>query len=357
MMRYFPGWLIGVTLLVVSVTGTILVMHSRAGDNPAKNGGGNPPPAAPNGEGVICAGNVDLANGIRSLYPVQPGRVTKVLVHEDDAVKAGDVLFQLDDRRAKFLLAQAEADLRVAQAQLADAQKFPQQHRIAIAEQKQAIVGKGKEISAARQIVVHKLEMVKNKVVPAVEANAAEELLAAQEAGLAIERGKLEALELIDPTSKIRLALAVVDAKQAQVDEAKYAVQECSLRAPTAGKVLRLFVGEGDVLSSQPKHPAIEFCPDGPRIVRAEIEQEFASRVTKGQVAEVEDDSRTPVKWRGKVTHISDWYTQKRSILQEPLQFNDVRTIECIIQFDPGQELPRIGQRVRVIIGQPSGNR
>ena len=32
----------------------------------------------------------------------------------------------------------------------------------------------------------------------------------------------------------------------------------------------------------------------------------------------------------------------------EPLQFNDVRTLECIIELDPGQPLLRIGQRVRV---------
>ena len=357
MRRFFPVWLLSVTLLVVSVTGTILVMHSRAGDNPTKNGSGNPPPTAPTGEGVICTGNVDLENGIRSLYPVQPGRVAEVLVHEDDAVKAGDVLFRLDDHLAKYQLDQAEAALRAAQAQLADAQKLPEQRRIEISEQKHLILAKGKEISAARRIASLRSRQAKGDLTNVEEADAAQDLVAAKEAALGAEKGKLESLELFDPATKIKLAQAEVDAKQAEVDRAKYALLECSLCAPTAGKVLRLFVGKGDVLSAQPRHPAIEFCPDGPRIVRAEIEQEFANRVTKGQVAEIEDDSRTPVKWRGKVTHISDWYTQKRSILQEPLQFNDVRTIECIVQFDPGQELPRIGQRVRVIIGQPAGNR
>jgi hypothetical protein len=38
-------------------------------------------------------------------------------------------------------------------------------------------------------------------------------------------------------------------------------------------------------------------------------------------------------------------------MLQEPLQFNDVRTLECIVQLDPGQPALRIGQRVRVTLG------
>jgi hypothetical protein len=36
-------------------------------------------------------------------------------------------------------------------------------------------------------------------------------------------------------------------------------------------------------------------------------------------------------------------------MVQEPLQFNDVRTVECIITLDPSDKTPlRVGQRVRV---------
>jgi len=55
--------------------------------------------------------------------------------------------------------------------------------------------------------------------------------------------------------------------------------------------------------------------------------------------------------WRGKVLRVSDWCTHRRSMLQEPLQFNDVRTLECIVQLDPGQPTPRVGQRLRVTLG------
>jgi hypothetical protein len=55
--------------------------------------------------------------------------------------------------------------------------------------------------------------------------------------------------------------------------------------------------------------------------------------------------------------HISDWYTHRRSIVQEPLQFNDVRTLECIIQIDPHAQMPKIGQRVRVMLGSAAAQK
>jgi hypothetical protein len=54
--------------------------------------------------------------------------------------------------------------------------------------------------------------------------------------------------------------------------------------------------------------------------------------------------------WRGRVSRISDWYTDRREIAEEHLQLRDVRTLECLISLEPGQHPLRIGQRVRVTI-------
>jgi len=89
-----------------------------------------------------------------------------------------------------------------------------------------------------------------------------------------------------------------------------------------------------------------------PLIVRAEVEQEFAGRVAVGQKALVQDDATGGGSWRGQVKSLSGWYSHRRSMLLEPLQFNDVRTLECIVTLDPDQDLTqlRIGQRVRVTL-------
>ena len=67
----------------------------------------------------------------------------------------------------------------------------------------------------------------------------------------------------------------------------------------------------------------------------------------------MQDDSNTGATWRGKVVRLSDWYTHRRSIVQEPLQFNDVRTLECLVTLTDNPPPPlRIGQRMRVSINQ-----
>jgi multidrug resistance efflux pump len=114
--------------------------------------------------------------------------------------------------------------------------------------------------------------------------------------------------------------------------------------------VLRLSAAVGGLAGPQSPRPAVDLCPDVPRLVRAEVEQAFAGRVAVGQVAVIEDDVQAGASWRGRVRHLSDWYTHQRSVLQEPLQFNDVRTLECLVDLDPGQPPLRIGQRVRVRI-------
>src|SRR5262249_24120437 len=109
--------------------------------------------------------------------------------------------------------------------------------------------------------------------------------------------------------------------------------------------------------STETGRPATQCGPAGPRIVGAEVEQEFASRVEKGQIALIHDDSSSGPTWRGRVVRLSDWYTHRRSMLQEPLQFNDVRTMECIVQLDAGQAEPRIGQRVRGTLGAAAASK
>jgi multidrug resistance efflux pump len=185
------------------------------------------------------------------------------------------------------------------------------------------------------------------------EAKAASELVKALEAAARAEEAKLRAVEAADPATGMKLAEQEVEAKKAQLDKAEYNLRECTVRAPRDGIVLRVLVSEGDMLGPQPRQPAVQFCPAGPdvpRIVRAEVEQEFASRVALHQVARIQDDAGSETRWTGKVVRIGDWFTHRRSILLEPLQFNDVRTLECIIAVEPSGPPLRIGQRVRVFL-------
>src|SRR5207248_1040007 len=74
---------------------------------------------------VVCYGYADLEGGITSLHPSQSGRVAEIPVKENDTVPAGAVLLRLDDRAARFRVAEAKAVLDASLAALAKAEKGP----------------------------------------------------------------------------------------------------------------------------------------------------------------------------------------------------------------------------------------
>jgi multidrug resistance efflux pump len=160
-------------------------------------------------------------------------------------------------------------------------------------------------------------------------------------------------MKLYDPKADITRAEQQVKEKQAVRDQAQFALDQCELKAPVDGVVMRVNVNAGDLLGQQPHQPAILFCPATPRIIRAEVQQEFANRVSVGARATIQDESNSAGLWYGKVTRLADVYIQRRPIVQQdqPFQLNDVRTREFIVELDPGQPPLSINQRMRVTLG------
>jgi multidrug resistance efflux pump len=341
-------WLLGLAVLVVSL--------AAAGAS-FRSGSAATPPAESDRESawlVSCSGHVDVKHGVVSLYPTQGGRVAEVLVEENEHVKKGAVLLRLEDRLIKIQIKEAQADLEAAKAQLVDIRNAPQRHDAQVNQMRAGIDALQERLAAARRVRDDKVDLRAIVVVRQSEVDVARNQVKELEALLAAEKAKLTELQLHNPAVAVRQAEEAVQARQARLEQAQEQLRECGLRAPADGKVLRIQVGAGDVLSAAARQPAVQYCPDTPRFVRAEVEQEVAFRVQVGQRVIIRDDSSDTTVWNGQVATISDWFTPRRSVLQEPMQVNDVRTVECLITLDPDQPPLRIGQRVRVLIGKTS---
>jgi multidrug resistance efflux pump len=332
-----------VALSLVAANGD--VSPPSAAESPATADG----PAKPFSR-AVSFGYVDVELGITSLYPLQPGRVKRVLVKENDSVEAGAPLFEMDDTLAKAQLEEAKADLGAAEVELKLARSLPAQHKARVDAQQAAVAAKEHELDAAKAKSAQAARLAERTLGSKEDARVAADTVEALAVGVTAERAKLQGLKAIHPSGGIERAEQQVAAKKAQLGKAEYAVREMTIRAPAKGEVLRVLVTVGETLGPNPRQPAIQFAAAGPRIIRAEVEQEFANRVGLNQTAYIHDDSSSDRIWTGKVTRISDWYTHRRSQLQEPLQFNDVRTLECLITLDPKAPPLRIGQRVRVML-------
>jgi HlyD family secretion protein len=317
-----------------------------------------PPPAAaaPAGEGhegVVCFGTVDLERGVASLYPLQPGRVAEVLVSENQEVTQGVELLRLEDGITRSRLAEAETAVLLAHLQLRQARKQPELHRGRVAQQQAMKDAMDSRVAAARRALAREERLAKSVIITELDRSISEEKIREMEALARAEAERLAELEAQDVELEIRRAEYELKAAEDRREQARLALEECRVRAPRPGTVLRILVGPGDVLvGAQPGQPAVLFAADGPQVIRATVEQEFASRVKEGEPALVRDEADPTASWRGRVGRVAGWYNQRRMVLHDPSQLSDVRTLECVVVLEPGQPRLRLGQSVRILIGK-----
>lgn len=349
-------------LVVVAMAGFLTCQHLLPPLLPsieaAAQGAVTSVPAEDDRKVVVCFGYADLEGGITTLHPTQAGRVAEVMVKENDSVPAGAPLLRLDDRAARLRVEEAKAVLDEGIARLAKAETAPEQHRLKIKDQQAALDTANHRFAAAQQTLNGRQERLKQEAIGrarddpttvALVASTAERVKEFEEV-VRSEQYKLSALQLQDPIIDLQRVQAEVATVRARWRQAEQALDEHTLRAPMAGQILRIFVTPGELITVPPKRMAVQFCPDRPRFVRAEVDQAFAQRVKLGQPALIEDDASVGAVWRGHVMRLSDWYTQRREVAEEQLQLKDVRTLECLIDLEPGQAPLRIGQRVRATI-------
>ena len=336
--------LIGIVLLAGSgITAAIMLNEGLLPQVPSKKTAELQP------RGVSAQGYVDADPKVADLNPTTPGRIVW-LIEEGKPATKGDVLLKIENGAAKKKVEAAKAALAAAQAKLEVAKIGPEQLAILekqlelsieVAKQKKVVAGA--ELDEARR--AFGLKQLSAKAVEIAEA-----AFKGAEAALSAEENKRLELRLRDPQLDIKQADANVAAAQAQLDEANWFLQQHELKAPFDGTVLRVQKTVGEMFTSFEQMPAIQFAPNTPRIVRAEVLQEWSDRVKEGQEVVIEDDTKAGHTWKGRVKKVSDWITQRRVPRMEPFNFNDVRTLESIIELEPDDRPLRIGQRVRVTI-------
>ena len=301
---------------------------------------------------VVCTGRVDVVGQVVALDPSQAGRVKSVNVTEGQLVKKDDVLLQLDDSAAVIREKQAKAGVDGLTADVDRAKqtrdRFPKQ----LEARKAMAAANAARADAGTAAIKQKIaQNGATERISQLELDALNAQIRELEATVRAETAFLADLDKEKPELLVTAAQARLDAAKADHALANKAVAECKLIAPGPGRILRVQVGEGGIIAPGGFTPAVVFAPDGPLVVRAEVDQEFLGRVKEGMTAEVQDDNRpdAPVKL-GKVVSIAKWVARRRTLVLEPGEVNDVRTVECVVVLDGGTGELFIGQRMRVRI-------
>src|SRR5262249_44924639 len=156
--------------------------------------------------GLVALGYVDVEHGVTSLLPTASGVVAEVPVTENQAVKAGTVLVQLDDRSARLRLRAAEVAVQVSRNALAEAEELPEQHALQVQGQEGAVKAARQRLEAARVVLARKTDLVSADQMDRSESAAAAASVRELEAVVEVEETKLRERKLADPSTQLERA-------------------------------------------------------------------------------------------------------------------------------------------------------
>ncbi len=339
-------WFFGLLLLAASIVGASWALNQSNSVDAKKN---SDPPEIP--DAITAHGFASGETGVVRIDPKQSGLVMEV-VGEGTEVEKGAVLLRTDNRLYAIKVDEAKAALRQAEELLKQAESLPEKLKTKEEQIQNGISALAAQKREKQAGFNERLEKAKREGLKIAEyfRESLEEGIKAVEALIKVEESKQKEIRQTNVASEIGQAQANVDAKKAQLRLAEFARDECIVKAPAHGTILKVNVRVGELFAPNQYESAIEFLPKGPLVIKAEILQEWGSRVRKGQEVVIEDDTYAGPTWKGRVKSLALQYAPKKRRVFEPFQLNDARTLEAIIEILEGDANLRIDQRVRVNI-------
>ena len=274
------------------------------------------PPRAPFPKSIGGRGIVESVNENVRIAPAVAALVRKVNVKVGDDVKAGDVLIEQDTRDAAALVAAQEADCAALRKQLAEAEV--------------SLADKRDQWERMERLIATKV---------ASEDEKQRKLFAAQSA------------EAQFASMKARIGSA-----EAQLNRAKVQLDLLTIRAPRDGRILQVNTRAGEFASPMTMlgsgtDPIIVLGQTEELQLRADIDEDNASRVRTGMAAKAYIKGRRDVEMPLRFVRIEPYIVPKKSLTGESSEHVDTRVLQIIYRFDrPKGAGVYVGQQMDVFL-------
>jgi multidrug efflux system membrane fusion protein len=179
--------------------------------------------------------------------PAVGGRIIEIRVRENSPVRRGDVLFQIDPLPYQLLVAQAQADLAVAEAQLDTQTKYVSTQRSnATIAQDQTTNAKANYELATR--TAERLRPLTAKgYVPNQQLDQAD--VTAHDAATRLQQARVQQLAAVQAIDTIQASESLVAARQAAFALAKRNLEDTAVLATHDGLVVGLIVSSGEFVA------------------------------------------------------------------------------------------------------------
>lgn len=285
-------------------------------ENQPKLGGDPPntPPAKPYEHSVAATGILEAFSENVAIGVPSPGLVTEVLVKVNDAVKQGQILMKLDDRDlvSQKLSAQAQREISEAQISVNRAQLAKLESQLA----------RLSAVSDPRAISQEDLENRKQDV--------------------AISQAQLTA------------AIAQNKATETEIECIQLLIERLSIRAPRDGTIIQVNIRAGEFAATAPKDPAMILGEIDQLQIRADIDEQNATRIRNGQAAYGYLKGDPSITFPLKFMRIEPFVIPKVSLTGSSIERVDTRVLQVIYSLQRPSNLPLyVGQQVELYIEAP----
>lgn len=324
---------------------------------------------------VAALARLEPENGVISINGTPGDRLQELKVHLGQHVEKGDELAVLEShslRQGEVDLAETQlreaherktaeeryADAMLAEADLADEQAKLQE--LDAAAQQEKIAGLQSARNSAQQDL-QRLENVRHagSDVPGAPI-VSDQQLAHQR--LATEKAANELSAAEDEFEKLRKSIDLahreaaakrktaeanrariptivqIESLEKQVELARRRLDLTTLRAPTSGEILKIFMTEGETLAQQ---PVLQMADTSRMVAVAEVYEDDVRRIRPNESARVESKA-LGAKLTGHVTFIGSMVAKNTVIGLDPTASTDRRVVETRILLDENKIARRL---------------
>ena len=312
--------------------------------------------------GETSTDNAYIRGDVTPLAPKVAGYVTAVDVEDNQAVRAGDVLFRIDDRDYRARLAQAAANVDAAQARLTNVDAEIQlQHalvRQAEAQKRSAVA----EMNLAIKASDRRHELLRTSAVSQAQVDESDAARSRAEAGVSAASATIEAQQqqiAVLATQREAAIAAVAQARAAQ-DLAQIDLDNTVVRAPVSGVVGNRQVRSGRLVASGGS--LLDLVPVDDVWVVANFKETQLEHIRPGQRVRITVDGYPSQALEGVVDSFAPGSGSAFSLLPtDNATGNFVRVVQRVpvkIRFVrnplPGRLVPGLSARVEIDRGSGS---
>ena len=272
------------------------------------------PPDKPYPNAVAATGILEALSENVAIGVPLPGLVTEVFVKVNDVVKKERPLFKLDDRdlRAEMLTTQAQRDVAQAQIAVSEAQLAKLESQLA----------RLAAVADSRAVSIDDLENRKQDV--------------------AVSQAQLTA-------ARTQLAASDISLKRSAM-----LIERLTVRSPRDGDIIQLNIRAGEYAATSPKTPAMIIGQTDTLQVRADIDEQNATRIRKGQKAYGYLKGDPKVTFPLEFIRVEPYVIPTVSLTGSSTERVDTRVLQVIYSLKRPDEPPLyVGQQVDVFIEAP----